>query len=137
VNLSAEEILSPPEHECMKAIIRSQAKIPMAMSFQRNSNANLHHSGQAPRIPPFPGSDDMSIIYNSASVLSVTGEGLLPAEIESAFCVSRQITDFSGGRVYSGLYREPVSDPTEGHRGRTYGHFLDVIWPFHHERNSF
>jgi hypothetical protein len=55
VNLSAGEILSLPEHECMKAIIRSQAKIPLALFFQPSSNADLHHSSNESWVPQLPG----------------------------------------------------------------------------------
>ena len=49
---SAEEILSLPEHERMKAILRTQTQIPLALLFEHEDSDDDHH--QASWCPRFP-----------------------------------------------------------------------------------
>lgn len=85
VDLSSEEILSLEEGERMKAIIRAQAKIPLLMLYQPNTDQN---GSWVPQFPsPASGAD---IVYNFYGVLLVTEKGLVVKDPYHTFALLRK-----------------------------------------------
>ncbi|KAL5328127.1 hypothetical protein ACEPPN_005835 [Leptodophora sp. 'Broadleaf-Isolate-01'] len=82
VNLSPKEILALPENERMKAIIKAQFEIPLAVLYQPSSGNDGAWSPQFPNLAT--GAD---FLFDRYGVLLVTDEGFTTKDLGSTFAL--------------------------------------------------